>query len=350
MSKCKFLSVMLLAITIVAIPGCKWFEKAKEGSQCSSCPSEGKVEHKDGSVALISIEGKPALTAKEFEDFINKAVEGNEQAKLWMQFVPDFKEQVFKSKVRSTVMGEWAKRNGVRNSKEYREKERIILDSIRDSLDLEEFVKRNDADVSDADAEKYYEENKAQDPRIMLSPEGVKALGVSFKSQAEANEFAENVKKNRSALEKLAKDKKLSVTQFGVVNDESVIDSKIKEKVNAAKSFPTVLVVRDEKGKFWVVLAQAKEKAQFRPFEQVKDLIKKLLKPKKLEEIIEKEVAKLEKEYNVTYDKSYFEEQRKKAESEAQEAMKALTQQQEGAENKAQNTGKKGSPAAPRVA
>jgi hypothetical protein len=345
MAKNKFLSIMLVAFTIVALPSCKWFSQSKEDGQCKSCPGSSEtVEHKDGSAAIITVEGKPVLTAKEFEDFINKAAEGNEQVKLWMQFVPDFKEQVFNAKKRSVIIGEWAKKQGIRNSKEYRDKERILMDSIRENLDSEEFIKRHDVEVNDEEANKYYEENKAQDPRIITSPEGVKAFGISLKNQAEANEVAEAAKKNHSNLEKLAKDKKLSVTQFGVVNEESVIDNKIKEKILSTKTFPAVLVVKDEKGKFWVVIAKSKEKAQFRPFEQVKDLIKKLLKPKKLEEMLEKELPKLEKEYNVVSDKSYFEEQRKKSENDAQEAMKALAQtsKSETSEKKA------GEPVAPK--
>lgn len=329
MTKKKFLSVLLLAFSVLAIPGCKWFNQAKEKVHCATCPLEEKASHhNDGSPVLINVNGKPALTAKEFEDFINKAVEGNEQVKLWMQFVPDFKEQVFKSKLRSVTINEWAKKEGIRNTKEYRDKEKVMMDSIRDSLDLEEFVKRHDVEINDDEAKKYYEENKKQDPRIMISAEGVKASGVSLKNQTETNEFAEAVKKNNGSLDKLAKEKKLTVTPFGIVNDESVIDAKIKEKVNATKTFPNVIVVKDEKGKFWVVVAQSKEKAQFRPFDQVKDLVKKLLKPKKLEEILEKEATKLEKEYNITHDNSYFEAQRKKAESDAQEAMKALAKNQ----------------------
>jgi hypothetical protein len=324
----KFLYKFLLLLSIVILPSCKWFEKSD--SSCPSCPShqDSSAAHNDGSTVLLTVNGKPALTAKEFEDFINKATEGNEQMKLYMQFVPDFKEQVFAAKKRALIIGEWAKNNNIRETKEYKDKANLIMDQIRENLDTEAFIKKNDAEVTDEQAKKYYDENKDQDPRIATSASGANAAGVSFANGNAANEFAQALQKsNGKDFDKLAKERKLNVTQFGVVNNESVIDSKIKEKISAVKSTPAVIVVKDEKGKNWVVVVKSIQKAQYRPFEQVKDVIKRILKPKMLEEMLEKEVTKFEKEFNVVANKAYFEEQKKKSEADAQQAMQAMTQQ-----------------------
>jgi len=333
MIKGKFVSSILLMLSLAVIPACKFFNKSEDScSSCSTCPAGS-----DDSTALITVDGKPSLTVKEFENFLNKAVEGNEQMKIYMQFVPDFKEQLFNAKKRSVVLAEWAKRNKVRDSQQYREQEKMILDAIRENLDIQEFLKQNDPQISDEEAQKYYDENKTQDPRVVVSLAGIKASGVSFVNGNSANEFAENIKKNAAKdIDKVAKDKKLTVTQFGVVNSESNIDSKVKEKVATVKTFPTVLVVKGDNGKTWVVVAKSKQDAEFRPFEQVKELIKRVLKPKKMEELLEKEQAKLEKDFNVVYNKTYFEEQKKKAESEAQDAMKAMTDATGAAQNQAE--------------
>ena len=325
MVKVKLLSSALLAFALISLPACKWF-KSSDDSKCASCPASAGEVSNDSSSVLLSINGKSALTAKEFEDFINKASEGNEQIKLMLQFVPDFKEQLFTMKKRAVIISEWAKKKGIRDSKDYKDKEKAIMESVREGLDSEEFLKSYPAEISDTDLKKYYEENKEKDPRIMQSAAGVKAVSVAFNNINAANEFADAVNKAGKDIEKLAKAKKLTLNQLGLVNEESAIDSKIKEKVLSATTFPSIVVVKDAKGKYFVVAVKAKEKAQYRPFEQVKEMLSRLLKPRKIEEMLDLELPKLEKEFSIVENRQYFEADKKKHEAEAQEAAK-LTQQ-----------------------
>lgn len=313
----KFLSVSLLMLSLLALSACKWFSSIKEGYDCSACASCPTSSAKDTTDVLITINGKSALTAKEFEEFLSQASEGNDQFKLMLQLMPDFKEQLFNMKKRGLIFSEWAKKEGVRNSEEYRKKEKSIINSIRESLDAEEFIKRHKVDVTDADAQKFYDENKTQDPRILISAEGINASGVSFANQKDANDFAEKLKANKN-IEQLAKDKKLKVEKFGNVTEEANVDAKVKEKVLAINSFPSVIVVKGENGKHWVVIAKGKEQAQFRPFEQVKETIKRLIAPKKLEEMIELEMPKYERDFKVVENKKYFEDAKKQLEQNMQ--------------------------------
>ena len=306
----RFFSLSFLILSLLALSACKWFSSENTGNGCSSCSSCSSDIKKDSSEVLITINNKPALTVQEFEEFLAQAAEGNDQFKLMLQIMPDFKEQLFNMKKRGLIFSEWAKKEGVRNSQEYRKKEKAIMNSVRESLDAEEFIKHHKVEVSDTDAQKYYDENKNQDPRILISAEGIKASGISFANQKEANEFLEKLKVNKN-IDELAKPKKLKIEKFGNVNEESNIDSKLKEKILATKTFPTDLVVKGENGKFWVIAISGKDQGQYRPFEQVKETIKRLVAPKKLEEMIEIELPKYEASFKVVENKKYFEDAKK---------------------------------------
>ncbi len=313
MLKNKFISTGLLSIALLGLPACSWLSKIKDGEGCSECTSCSATTDTKANQVLISIDGRPALIAKEFEDYLEQVAEENEQFKLMLQFMPDFKEQLFDMKKRSIIFSEWAKKNGVRNSKDYKDKERKYLDAIRESLDAREFIKQHNIEVNDADIQKYYEENKNKDPHIMIAGEGIKSLGISFSKQAAAEEFAKKV--NAGNFEKLAKSKNLNVEDLGNVNKDSMTDERIREKIFNAKTYPTVLTVKDKNGKYWIILAKGKEAAQFRPLEQVKEVIKRSLSPKKMQEMLDLEVPKYEKEYKVTEDKKYFQDAKKELEN-----------------------------------
>lgn len=321
MDKKGFLSIVVLLLTIGMLPGCKWFNGNKNGSTCVECASCPGASVKDTSEVLISVDGEPALTVKKFEDFINQMAESNEQVKLVRQIMPDFDQQLFEMKQREIIINKWAEKEGIRNSDEYRKKEKMIIDSVRTQLDTEEFFKKFKAEPSEDEIKKYYDENKDKDPRILAAPAGVTAMGVSFRKQEAANDFASKV--NAKNFEKIAKDQKLSVARFGVVTSESMIDNNVKNELMKLKDFPVVKVVKGEKGKFWVIFAKSKEKSQFRPYEQAKEMIKRILLPKKMEEIIKDELPKLKSDFKIVENKEYFERIKKQREQKAEQQTAA---------------------------
>jgi len=202
-----------------------------------------------------------------------------------------------------------------------------MIEAIKESLDSEEFIKRHSVDVSDEDALRYYEENKDKDPRIANGTPGVHAVGVSFNDATKASEFAKKAKGGKN-IDTLAKENKLSLTSFGTVTQDSMIDNAIKAKVLAARTFPDTFVVKDTHGKTWVVVAKSKDAGSHRKFEEVKQTIKHMLKPRKLEEMVNTELPKLETEYKIVENNQYFENLRKQAEqnqaAQAQEMAQAM--------------------------
>lgn len=314
----NFFKNSVIVLALLSLPSCKWFAKNQDGTDCVSCCSG------DSSTILLTVDGRPALTQRDFDNLINEITEANEQAKLMLQLIPDFREQFFKAKKQAIIISEWAKRNGIRNTPEYKKKENRMMEAIKESLDSEEFVKRHSVEVSDEDALKYYEENKDKDPRIANATPGVHAVGVKFDDSAKASEFAKKVKNGGSKnIEGLAKENKLTITSFGTITQDSMIDNAIKSKALSTKQFPDTFMVKDASGKSWVVVAKNKDKGTYKKFEEVKETIKHMLKPRKLEEMVNTELPKLEVEYKIVENNKHFEDLRKKSEqdqaSQAQE-------------------------------
>jgi len=305
MKKTHLTSGAMLAFSILVLPGCKWFNGCSNKQECSEqtgCTGSQSQE------VLLSIEGSPALTVKDIDSFIDQIAGADEQVKAMLQN-PEYKERIYQDKKRSIILGKWAKDAGVREKKEYRDKEKNVLEAVRTQLDAEEFVKHHTIDVTDTDAKKYYDESKNQDPRILISPEGIKAAAVVFDTESAANDFAKNLKDSKKDIEKLAKDKKLTVLPLGIVNNEAFfIDAKVKDKIMSAKHMPDVIVVKGDDNKYWVAMAQKKETAQYRPFDKVKDTIKQVLKSKKTEEVFETELKKIEQKLNIVENKQYFQD------------------------------------------
>lgn len=317
----NFFKSSVIVLALLSLPSCKWFAPNQDSADCGSCCSNEANE------TLLTVNGRTALTKNDFDNLINEITEANEQAKLMLQLIPDFREQFFKAKKQAIIISEWSKRNGVRNTPEYKKKENRMMEAIKESLDSEEFVKRHSVEVSDEDAMKYYEENKDKDPRLAGNTPGVLSVGVSFDDSAKASEFAKKVKNNGSKnLEGLAKEQKLAVTSFGVVTQDSMVDNAVKEKVLSSKQFPETFMLKDAKGKTWVVVAKSKDKGNYKKFEEVSATIKHMLKPKKLEEMVNTELPKLETEYKIVENSKYFEGLRNKAEQDQAQAQEAATQ------------------------
>lgn len=297
----------LLAFSVLALPGCKWFSGCSNKQECSE--KAGCLGDQASGEVLLSIEGSPALTVKDIDTFIDQIAGADEQVKSMLQN-PEYKERIFQDKKRAIVLGKWAKDAGVREKKEYKDKEKNVLEAVRTQLDAEEFVKHHSIDVSDSDAKKYYDESKNQDPRILISPAGVKSAAVVFDSQSAANDFAKKLKDSKAKdIEKMAKEQKLTVLPLGVVNEEAFfVDAKVKEKIMATRQTPEVIVVKGDDNKYWVVVAQKKETAQYRPFDKIKDTIKQALKAKKTEEVFENELKKIEQKLNIVENKQYFQD------------------------------------------
>ena len=320
----------LSLLSLVALSGC-W----KGDSCCSKTEEVSAIASDDDSTVLLSIGDSAKITVNSLDADLNELAEMDQQAKMMLTFDPEgTKERMFKEQKRMAVVEEWAVRNGVREDAEYKKKQSRIISHVQKQLDFEQFLKEHEVDVTDADVRKYYDENKDQDYRIVVSQAGVKTQAVEFDTKEAADKFAEELKKaGAKDIEKLAKGKKLFARSFGNINDSSYADKEIKDAVLKLKKFPTVVVIGiNDKKKYWVVAALAKEKAKYQDFDKIKDSLKQAIKPKKIGEMLEVKLPEYSAEFKVVENEGYFKDL--KAAKEAEAAKQAQESGKDSKESK----------------
>ncbi|OGB83541.1 hypothetical protein A3F66_05940 [candidate division TM6 bacterium RIFCSPHIGHO2_12_FULL_32_22] len=325
LKKIKNFSLSLL-VGLIALPGCSFLNK-KDKEESKTIVS-GEV--------LVSADGKPILTEQEFNEFLDQAAEADPQAKMMLSMMPEaIREQALEVKKRAATISEWAKREGVRETQEYKNKHKLIMQSVQESLDNEAFMKKHKVEVADQDAKTFYEENKTKDPRFMISQAGTKTFGVEFASKEKADEYLEKIKNKISSIEKDAESKKLKTRDFGIINTESYAPKAIKDAILKAK-VPSVQVIKED-NKFWVVAALSKENAKYHAFDDIKDGIKRMLEQQKMEKMMEEELPKYEQKFNIKVNEGYVKDLKEKKEAkekELKEQFEASQKAQEAPKNK----------------
>jgi len=294
-------------------------------SGCSCNKKEEKKAVVDDEV-LVTLEGKPLLTLSEFKSFIGEAMGSDPQMQLMAQMMPDFEEQLFeRAKLSEIVLGEWAKRTNIAEDKDYKKMYGQAKKAIDTMLQQKMFIKKHVGEISDHEAQRYYNENKTQDPSLVMSPEGVEAKGLSFEKELDAKNFLAKVNEFKGDIVKAAKELKKDLDDFGLVSQMSMIDPTVKDKLLEVKNVPSVLpVVKAGDKEFWVVKAFKKEKAQYIPFEQAKDRLKESLMSKKIEEAFEKKIPEYQKKYGIEVNHAYFDKKRKEREEQQAQMMKEM--------------------------
>ncbi|HJM68825.1 MAG TPA: hypothetical protein QGF02_02670 [Candidatus Babeliales bacterium] len=268
------------------------------GSLISIAGISAKTEDK----VLISVDSKAYLTEAGFEDFLKQVQASEPQLAVYMQMDPDgIREQLLKAKMQEAIMNAWADKHKVKEKETYKSRKEIGEQALHSMLVHQEFVEHHKSEPTDADARKFYDEQKAKDPNLG-TPGGIMAKGVKFATEAEAKAFQAKLKAEAHDIDATAaKDKDLEVQDFGVVSDAgfSFVDPKIKDALVGKKSFPSSDLVKVAENEYWVAVALGEQKPEFEPFDNVKDAIKQQLAGKKVEEMFEREIPKYEKEFKV---------------------------------------------------
>jgi len=252
-----------------------------------------------GDKVLISMDGKPLLTQAKFDNFVYQVKASEPQLEVYLQMDPTIMDQLLKAQEQKVVVEAWVEKNNIRNTAEYKKQKAIGMDALQSMLDQQAFMKAHEAKPTDADAKKYYEDNKAKDPNLG-SPGGVNAKGVKFTNAKDAQAFHDKLKKEGHDVEKAA-DKDTNVQDFGLVSESafSFVDPKIKENVLTHKKFPASDIVKLNDDEHWVAIALGEKKAEFEPFEQVKEPIKQQLAGKQAEDMLGKKIPEYKKQFKI---------------------------------------------------
>lgn len=186
---------------------------------------------------------------------------------------------------------------------------------------FKEFIKENtiaesainyakkDIKVTDEEAKKYYDENKAQ---FVAKDKGIMIQHLLFENEAEAQKAYDEITSGKTTFEKLydeysknkEENKKPIAEDLGLVTYEN--SGMVKEFEDAVKTLKTGEVSKPVKTQFGYHIIKAGniyDKGAQESFEDVKPQIMRVLKQQKESVELQKTISKWEKELNVkTYD------------------------------------------------
>ncbi len=337
MNKRMFASSILVMGALVLLPNCELSKSGESAAPAAAheksvpgapAPAVSKPAPSgpQGEILLTLYDQKvPKVTVTDFQNYKKELLEAQPNYASIIEFMPGANEQIFESLVNEAILEEWADKNHIAQTKEYKEDLDKIMKYAHRSLNVKYFQEKHPVTVTDAEIKKYYDENKNNIPQLIVSPGGVTAKAVMFDTKAAAQAFYDKVKDPKSNFDAMAKETNAAVKDLGEVNNQSFeVDSAVRKTLMDAKRFPAVDLVEISDKSFAVVKALSKKDAQYVPFDQVKPGIENLLKQQKAAEVLTKELDKLKKEYKANVNKEYFERERKVQEEHAQKAAASM--------------------------
>ena len=317
----SLLSSTLLLSSLVFLPGCAQLEwlKDKLGLNKETYTSSATTEvASDGSQVLATSNGTPLLTAKQFEKEYNNFIDKHPLRDVLRQ-MDGIEKQIFNGILSQKLLSQWVKDNRIDQTPEYQEQ----LAQLKVMLDAKHFeAQHQPKEVSDASAQEYYEKNKDAIPEAVISRGGVNALGIEFDKEADAKAFLDKIRGKGAEFSKIAAEAKLDnkVRDFKLVNAQSVgIEPPLRDRILSFQKFATYEIV-PVNNKYWVVYASGKEQMKYRPFDQVKSVVKERLAMESGRKAFESGLEDLKRVNKVedTFD-AWYEQKKQKNQKVAQE-------------------------------
>jgi hypothetical protein len=327
--KNKIIITSCIAVLAV-VAGWNWYQ-VKFGEKCNNACTGTPSAMNDSLInegeTLASMAGQPIVSAKSLERDFDQLLEENPQLKSVLPLMPDAKYNFLQGMVSQAVVDHYVAENKIDEQEEYKKDLARMERSFKRMLNTKYFGMQHPVEVTDAEIEKFYGENKDTMPDLLLSRGGVKAMGISFSSEEQARAFATKAKGKdfaRVAREAGMTDK---IRDFKFVNAQSIgMDTAVKNRVVSMTKFPAVEVVKgDDKKATWVVNATEMQDPKYRPLEQVKAGLKQFIEKEKRMAALDKEITKLKDEYKVVVNEEFFKPQKESQVAEQQGASEAQT-------------------------
>ncbi len=307
----RFFSLIFLVSALMMLPACDW--KSWFTHSCTTCDSHLEHDHgHDNGACCISLNGKPAVTQRDFENKFNQLCMSRPDIQQALSSLPVEQQQAFYAQFSEAILAEllvsrYVELSGLKNSPEYKaaskEAHAAVEVQLMNTMFQSDLYKKIEKEITDQVAEKYYEENRDRIAIFKRAPFIDKAGGVviqmvdGLKEQA-ANALAASAKNQDFA--KVAKNGQYKVKNLGLINQRSMeVDEQVRSKVMGYTSVPQVDVVKLSNGKFAVIKATAIEKESFKPYSdpEVKEAVKSFLIRNELGKSVNKTMDELKQKY-----------------------------------------------------
>ena len=352
MKNTTLLSIGLLVVGFIVLPGCApldWFSGKKteqnvgvdeltgDKAEGVSCPrtNSGTMPEAEGEV-VATMGGKTLLTSSMVETELNKVLEKNPQAKQFLALMPNFEEKFVESLINQKITDRYITENKLDQSAAYQAELEGMMKEVKQMLNMETFVRQFPVSISDTEVRKYYDENKNEIPELLVSYGGTSAMGVSFDSQEKAQAFLDMVRAAEDKpFDQVVNEAGLkgNFRDFKLVNAHSVaIDPAVRTKILTMKSYPSFDMVQGGDKKYWVIYAASHEDPKYKPFEEVKELLRPVIEREKQILRIQDEYKKLMQQYDIKVNVENV--NKKQNEQNKVDIMQQFMQQQEEASSK----------------
>jgi len=319
---------------ILLLSGCnplKWFSGDK--TEKASDMMEKGVDVSGNWV--VKVGDKVVVSLQEFQNDFNALLDEKPQLKAMRPLMPNLEQDFAKGLSNYQAILQYVEENKIDQTPEYLAEKARMTRAVEQMLNQKFFAEAFPiAQLSDADAKKFYDEHKDSLQGILISRGGVAARGVSFDTKADADAFYKKVKGVKNLdLEKVAKEQKVdsNYRDFDMVHAQSFgLDPVLRPKIVALNKFPRTDVLSVGDKTFWVVHSSKKEESQYRSFEEVKEGVKQVAQQTEKAKHLQAELDTLTEKYNVQINDGYFQEKVAKANAEAV-ARRALQERQAAA-------------------
>ncbi len=253
---------------------------------------------------LVTVNGK-AITQQEVDNELMQATQGR------FNQVPQDKQAQFRQQVLQQLIGKEliygdAKKEGILNSKEYKEEYKKLEQRMKKELAIQVWQKKqlDSVKVSDKEAKEYYNKNKEE----FNEKESVHARHILVKDELEAKKIIAKLKtlsgeKLKSRFEELAKEKSTGPSgpkggDLGYFARGQMVPA-FNDKVFSMKEGTiTTEPVKTQFG-YHVIYLEDKKGAQTRAFNDVKDFIEQRLKREKFKDIMKEKMDALQKKATI---------------------------------------------------
>ncbi len=324
----KMLSLAL--ISILGLAGCMSSSKNEQSTQ-SELEDQALNNNTMNQEVLLTIDGKPVLTVNEYEEQLQEAAQASPQLEMMLQMSPNVEyDFIFNQLKMAKLMNYWAHSTGLTETEEFKKDRARIQEMLDTQLCVQYYEKAHPIVVTDADIKAFYDQEKDTLPGLLVAPGGVKTEAVKFDTQEAAQVFYDTVKSVQGDLDAIAKDQKLSVSNF-VINETTFHGKPLKDFVLQLTSFPALNMIKSDDA-YWVVKAVERVAPKYQDFEKVKEGLRNYVQQQRKDESMKAATAQFEADYKTVENKEYF-ENKMRARQDAMQQMQQQVQQQLQAES-----------------
>lgn len=320
--KILFLPLALL----VVLPGCDWFKsdeevQIKEAVERVSDQLEAVEDMVQGiSVipeedltgdAIVTMDGKAIVTVNSLESEKEKLLEANPQIRTMLAYMDPVQldRNLAEGLTNQVMLDRAITEKGIDQKTEYKKELREGFKAVERMVNTKFFTQGLKVRVSESDVRTFYDANKNEMPNLMVSAGGVKATGVVFDTDAEAQAFAAQVKAQNNNMQGAATAQNIAdrVRDFAAVSAQSVgIDDELKGNIVGITQFPSTKVFTMADKSVWVVTVTGKEEPQYQDYKTIKAQLKDYLEKEEQGKAFDKEMNKLKSRYNINVKEEYF--------------------------------------------